>query len=133
MRTLVDTSAFYALLDLDESTHKAASEWLSGPGRDPSQTLITHNYVIVETAALVHRRLGPNAVRAFFEGLVPLVTVLFVEESLHRAAAAAYLAALQRRSSFVDWVSFEMMRQQQVEQAFAFDEDFSKEGLEVVP
>jgi uncharacterized protein len=131
--TFVDTSALYALLDEDDRNHRPAAEWLSGPGRDPGEVLMTHNYVLVESAALVSKRLGPTAVRVLLDGLVPSLSVSYVDEPLHRGAVAAFLAAVRRRPSLVDWVSFQLMRERRVDQAFAFDRDFSSEGFRVVP
>jgi predicted nucleic acid-binding protein len=133
VRTLVDTSALYALLDEDDENHEAAARWLSGPGADPSEALVSHNYVLVETAALVHRRLGPSAVRVLFDAFVPALSVVFVDEALHARAVAAYLASLRRRVSYVDWVSFQLMRDADLDRAFAFDRDFVSEGFALVP
>lgn len=133
MRTFVDTSALYALLDEDDDNHRAASQWLSGPGADPADLLITHSYVIVEAAALVHRRLGARAARVLFDAFIPAVSVAFVDGELHHRAVAAYLGALRRRLSFVDWVSFQLMRDSGLDRAFAFDRDFAVEGFAVVP
>ncbi len=110
MRPFVDTSALYALLDADDEDHLAASGWLTGPGADPADILVTHSYVLVETAALVHHRLGPPAVRDLFDAFVPALVVAFVDAELHGRATAAYLAGLGRRISFVDRVSFQLIR-----------------------
>jgi uncharacterized protein len=133
VRTFVDTSALYALLDEDDDNHPAAAAWLSGPGAASSEVLVSHNYVLVETAALVHRRLGPSAVRALFDAFAPALSVFFVDEVLHERAVAAHLAALKRRVSFVDWVSFELVRERGLDRAFAFDRDFVTAGIAVVP
>ena len=131
--TFVDTSALYALLDVDDENHAAAATWLRGPGATPTNALVTHSYVIVETAALVQHRLGVAAVRDLFNAFVPALTVTFVDAALHAHATAAYLAGLRRRVSFVDRVSFELMRDAAFESAFAFDRDFTTEGFKVVP
>jgi predicted nucleic acid-binding protein len=128
----VDTSAFFALLDENDRYHGRAAAWLAGPGRDPGLTLATHNYVVVESSALVHRRLGIEAVRVLLETYIPTVNVVYVGESLHRVATSAYLAALRRGTSFVDRVSVELMRGHGIRRAFAFDEDFTDEGFELV-
>lgn len=129
----MDTSALYALLDEDDDNHAEAATWLAGPGREASEILVSHNYVTVETAALVHRRLGRTAVRVLFDSLLPALAILYVDEHLHQRAASAYLAASRRSPSFVDWVSFQMMNDQDLDQAFAFDQDFAAVGFRVVP
>lgn len=132
MTTFVDTSALYALLDADDANHGRAAGWLSG-GSDAADELVTHSYVVVETAALVHRRLGPPAVRTLFDAFIPALSVVHVDGGLHERAVAAYLAALRRRCSFVDWVSFQLLRDARLDRAFAFDRDFTAEGFVVVP
>ncbi|MDP2661721.1 MAG: PIN domain-containing protein [Dehalococcoidia bacterium] len=58
MTVFVDTSAFYACLDADDENYQAAVQtWreLEKVGEAPT----TSNYVLVETTAVVGRRLGP--------------------------------------------------------------------------
>ncbi|MDQ1438915.1 MAG: uncharacterized protein QOK43_2544 [Acidimicrobiaceae bacterium] len=133
MRTFVDTSALYALLDEDDDNHGSAGAWLLSAGPDETDVLVTHSYIVVETAALVQRRLGAAAVRTLFDAFIPALTVMFVDEVLHRRAVAAYLAGLRRHVSFVDWVSFQLMRDSDLDRAFAFDRDFKHEGFVLVP
>lgn len=133
MRTFVDTSALYALLDADDDSHAAAASWFGGPGAASNETLVTHNYIVVESAALVHHRLGAAAARDLFDALLPVLTVVFVDDGLHARATAAYLGSLSRRVSFVDRVSFQLVRETPIDRAFAFDHDFATEGFVVVP
>lgn len=134
MRAFADTSALYALLDEDDANHAPAREWFTSEASDPSTILATHSYVIVESCALVQRRLGPEAVRVLLDAFIPSLSVLYVDEDFHQRAAAAYLAAVSRRGvSFVDRVSFEMMRHLALDAAFAFDDDFEAEGFQTVP
>jgi predicted nucleic acid-binding protein len=129
--TFVDSSALYGLLSAEDPNNKAAAAWFRSVNRDPS--VVTHNYVVVETTALLQRRLGPGAVRAFLEYLLSPIEVLFVDEQLHRLATSAFLAAVRRRPSLVDWVSFELMRREGIRRAFAFDRDFRTQGFTMVP
>lgn len=133
MTTFVDTSALYALLDEDDDNHGRAAAWLGGPGANPTEILVSHSYVVVETAALTFRRLGPVAVRVLFDAFIPTLSVLYVDETLHRSAVASHLASLPRDLSLVDWVSFLMMRERGIESAFAFDGDFTDQGFVLVP
>jgi len=71
--TFVDTSALYALLVRDDPNHGAASGALGGlRERGP---LVTHSYVVVETAALVQHRFGVSAVRSLVDLLGPIEIV----------------------------------------------------------
>ena len=132
MRTFVDTSALYAMLDENDANHGRAARWMSGPGRDLERTLITHSYVVVESAALVKRRLGTAAVRALLDALVPALATVYVDEPLHHAAVIGFRGAANRKASFVDWVSFQLMREASIEEAFAFDSDFRAQGFRLV-
>lgn len=96
------------------------------------ERLVTHNYVLVESTALVQHRLGLEAVRALHDDLLPTVAVEWVDERTHGQALAAVLAAGRREVSLVDRVSFELMRGLGIRRAFAFDEDFEREGFTVV-
>lgn len=133
MTVFIDTAALYALLDEDDDEHERAAAWFRGPGRDPDLPLVTQAYVVVEAAALVHRRLGAAAVRVLLTELVPALAVRAVGAALHDRAVAAYLAGLRRGVSLVDRVSFEIMRAEMIDTAFTFDDDFLDEGFRVAP
>lgn len=94
--------------------------------------LVSHSYVLLESATLVQRRLGMRAVRALLDEVAPLLELEWVGESLHRAAETALLAAGRRDVSLVDWTSFELMRRRQIFQAFAYDADFAHQGFKLV-
>ncbi len=132
MKILVDTSALLAVLSPEDQHHAAAGRWLTDSRRREGDRLVTHNYVVLESAALVRGRLGALATRALFEDLFPLVELAFVDRSLHRAAVSSYLAR-PSGPSLVDRVSFHVMRDAGIRQAFAFDSDFGREGFETVP
>jgi predicted nucleic acid-binding protein len=127
--TFVDTSALYALLDRDDACHaEAAYVWRSLLQRDAR--LVTTNYVVVESVALVQRRLGLEAVRTLLDDVLPVVHVVWVDERLHDAGCTALLAAARPQVSLVDWTSFEFMRRNGLRNAFAFDDDFWALGFE---
>lgn len=132
-RTFIDTSALYALLDEDDEAHPAAAAWMTSTGADPERILASHTFVAVEAAALVHRRLGTEAVRVLLDGLLPAVSLGHVDEELYRAGTVAYRAGLRRGSSLVDHVSFAFMRDRGVSECFGFDDDFAEAGFTLVP
>ena len=129
--TFLDTSALLAFLDRDAEQHGRIRESMVQVLRD--RNAITHNYVLVETEALAHRRLGARAVRALLEDLVPALEVVCIDRNLHDAAVDAHLETLRRRSSLVDHVSFELMRRLNLRTALALDDDFAREGFELLP
>jgi len=131
MSIFIDTSALFALLDASDVRHREAARIWAGL-LDSDADLVTHNYVIVETAALVQRRMGEKLLDPLFDGLLPLVRIVWVEEEIHRRALAALRSLRTPGPSLVDCVSFEVMRQRGGESAFAFDRHFEEQGFKVL-
>ena len=132
MKVFADTSALLAVLDAGDLKHtaaKAAWEKLLGGEAD----IVTHNYILVETSALVLRRLGLEALRVFEADMVPILHIVWVTPEVHEAAVGAHLLAARRALSLVDCVSFEVMRRAGLRSAFAFDTHFSESGCELLP
>ena len=132
MSLFIDTSALYVLLDGDEPRHAdvvAAWRIVTDNGR----ILFTSNYVLVETFALVQRRLGLDAVHALAEVFVPLLQSVWVDEELHAAAVASLFTAARRHLSLVDCTSFELMRRLGLTDVLALDTDFARQGFNLLP
>jgi predicted nucleic acid-binding protein len=130
MNVFVDTSAFLALLDADDRAHAPARKAWEGL-LDPDVRLHTTNYVLVETLALIQRKLGMGAARVFEEDVIPVISVVWVDEAAHKAAMSALLAASRRKLSLVDCVSFETMRKLGLRTVFSFDRHFGEQGFEL--
>jgi predicted nucleic acid-binding protein len=126
-----DTSALYAIVDRDDENHVAARNTWERLLRS-SQTLLTHNYVLVETAALVQTRLGMTALRLVQERIIPVLRVYWITESHHRIAIEMAVAADRRKLSLVDCVSFLTMRSHGVSDAFCFDKHFAEQGFSIL-
>jgi uncharacterized protein len=72
--TFVDTSGLYAILDRNDENHVAAAEhWVDLIESDVP--LLTTNYVLVESCALLQNRLGVEALKTLEEDVVPLLRV----------------------------------------------------------
>jgi predicted nucleic acid-binding protein len=112
----VDTSAFYALLDGDDAEHSRGLKlWKGEPPGEGG--LVTTNYVVLESMALLQSRLGMPAVRVFRDA----------------QAVGAFIAADRRGLSLVDLSSFETMRRLGIRSAFTFDRHFRQYGFGTVP
>jgi uncharacterized protein len=134
MRIFIDTSAFFALLDRDDENHqKAKRVWTDLLNNENGNALVTSNYVLVETFALLQHRLGLDAVRGFQNDVLPLVNIEFVLPEIHRSGVSALLSASRRNLSLVDCVSFEMMRTLEIKTGFAFDPHFKEQGFNLLP
>ena len=132
MSVFVDTSALYALLVETEEDHRAvvrSFEQLLRKGR----SLFTTNYVVVESVALLQHRFGLAPIHDLVDRLLPVVTVRWVTETLHRRGLARLIGLDRRQLSLVDCVSFEFMEEEGIQQALALDRDFEDEGFETLP
>lgn len=131
MNAFVDTSALLAVLDRSDERHEAARRiWAAL--LDGTHTLLCHNYVLVETSAVLTRHIGIGAVRVFEADVRPVLRLVWVTPEIHEAAVAAHLAARRRALSLVDCVSLEVMRRTGLRSAFAFDPHFREFGYETV-
>ena len=132
MSVFVDTSALLAFLDADQPQHADVIDaWEQAVVEE--RHFFTSNYVLVESFALVQRRLGLEALRALAGVLVPVLRPLWIDEALHEAAVAALFAASRRRLSLVDCTSFELMRRHGLTEALALDDDFARQGFTLLP
>lgn len=128
MSIFVDTSALLAVLDADDKYHKRAKDiWLRLLSED--DPLVCSNYILVETFALVQNRLGIDAVRTLQEDILPVIAIEWVDESAHRAGVSGVLAAMRKKLSLVDCISFDIMRKLGIKKAFTFDPHFKEQGF----
>jgi uncharacterized protein len=126
-----DTSGLFALLNMKDENHTRAGRVFAHL-RTRQAPLVSTSFVLVETYALVARRLGLEAVRSFRTDFAPLIAVVWVDEALHNAGLDLLLDRRKRLLSLVDAVSFITMRQRNVAEAFAFDPHFEQEGFSLV-
>ena len=129
--TFVDTSALYAILDRTDPSHAAARQIWTRIANDQA-TLLTTNYIVVETMALTQRRLGLDAVRRLHDDVLPVIELMWIDRNDHGAAIDALLTANRRDLSLVDCTSFHAMRKLGIREAFAFDDDFARQGFVVL-
>jgi predicted nucleic acid-binding protein len=126
--TFVDTSALLAVADRADTNH-AKAKMLWQRLLESGAALLTTNYVLVETSALVQHRYGLDALRALAHEVLPALEIEWVGPDDHAAALAAVLASDRRHLSLVDCTSFEVMRRLGIPSAFAFDRHFADLGF----
>jgi uncharacterized protein len=132
MSIFIDTSGFIAVLDRNEARHSpAAKTWINILKSE--ECLITTNYVLVETCALVQNRLSMDAIKAFQDDIVPVLRIEWIDKTVHQAAVCVMLSAARRKLSLVDCVSFEIMKILGVTTAFTLDKHFKEQGFICLP
>jgi len=128
----VDTSAFLALINSADPRHDQAMQTWKNLIEEEQQ-LICNNYVLVESIALIQRRVGLSAISILHNDILPFFKVDWLDETQHNAIVKAVLKTNRRQISLVDNSSFDTMRRYEVETAFAFDSHFPEQGFEVIP
>lgn len=129
MSTFVDTSALLAVLHSGDENHRRAARSFRAL-LESNEDLVTTNYVMVETTALLQHRFGLGAVRGFLDEVAPVLAMEWVDAGLHAEGTAALLTAGRREVSLVDCVSFACMRRQGLTRAFHFDRHFREQGFD---
>lgn len=130
-RVFLDTSAAYALLVASDLNHlRAAATFRRLQAQ--AAVLATTSYVLVETYALLGRRVGLEAVKAFRDDFRPLLDVTWVGQELHDRGVHLLVARADASLSVVDSVSFVLMRDENLGEAFAYDRHFDDEGFTVI-
>ncbi len=127
-RVLADTSALYALMVATDNAHRSAVKVFRQLQKEQA-ALVTTSYVLVETYALLARRCGLEAVKAFRTDFAPLVDVAWLTVDQHERALDLLIKRHSRDLSLVDAASFVVMREMRIDIVFAFDAHFEEEGF----
>ena len=94
--------------------------------------LWTHNYVVLETTAVMQRKLGLHPTLLFLSELSDIATVRWVLPDIHDQAIEILTDRNVRTLSLVDCISFVLMENYGSTTAFGFDSDFLSEGFELL-
>jgi predicted nucleic acid-binding protein len=121
----LDSSAIFALADRRDIYHAAALRMFNKAEND-GEELLTHSYAIVESAALLERRLGLQVALEFLKEVTKFI-IIWVDEDLHNASVSLLAKSKITHLSLVDAVSFQVMQQNGIKRYMGFDQHF-KEG-----
>ena len=128
MRIFADTSGLFALLVQNDHMHIRAKQNFAYFARHRSH-LLTSSFVLVETVALLQRRVGLSAVHDFQLKIVPLLEIIWVNVDWYTRAIQRLFALNHRNISLVDGLSFEIMDSLELDFAFSFDKHFPENGF----
>lgn len=127
--TFVDSSAFYALLDRNDDNCRTALTAFRQALHN-QRSLLTTNFVVAETHALILHRLGKDAATAWLEAIPARVVRAAADDE--RRAREIIRQYADKDFSYCDAVSFALMERLAVTSAIAFDKHFSQYGKFVV-
>lgn len=123
----LDTSAIYAWTDAADANHAIAVRRLRAI-LEAGEELLTHNYVLIESMALLQARLGLAVAIKLAKDATGFI-IDWVDEDLHASGIRELEGSKKRHVSLVDHISFLVMRRRHLATAFAFDPDFTAAGF----
>jgi predicted nucleic acid-binding protein len=131
-RTLVDASAYFALLDHDDANHVQAlaiRDRLIAEG----WRLFTTSFILAETHALLLNRLSQEIATRFLRNMEhsPTTLVWVTPADVQRAKAIIYQYD-DKDFSLTDATSFAVMERIRLTAAFTFDRHFAQYGFTVL-
>ncbi len=132
-RIFVDTGAWVAAAVEDDAYHKEAAYIY--PELLRKFHLVTTNLVVAESYILLRRTSGHKAAMSFLERLSasPRVHKLYSTPHLEEEAEKILRHYRDQDFSYTDAVSFALMQQEHIKEAFAFDAHFRTMGFLLVP
>lgn len=129
-RVAVDTGALLALASSRDQYHARARSTLARLQKSGTK-LLGHTLVLGELHGHLLRRLEPQDARRVVLALLHDPTFEWIDvgsDILSRALSNWIERFADQRFSLTDAVTFEMMREERVTQAFAFDQGFTTAG-----
>ncbi len=126
----VDTAAWIALLNADDSLHTRAWEILKELRRENAR-LVTTEFVLLEVADALSSPLFRSQTVTFINGLRehPLLHIVPLSESLLTAGWELYSRRLDKEWSLTDCTSFVVMQEYSIARAFTSDHHFEQAGF----
>lgn len=128
MMIFADTSGLFALMVKNDFMHVRAKQNFAYFAQHRVQ-LLTSSFVLVETVALLQRRVGLEAVHDFQSKIMPLLEMIWVSADWYTRAIQRLFALNNRNISLVDCLSFEIMESREITYAFTFDKHFAENGF----
>ena len=128
--TLVDTAAWIALVNTRDELHERAIDVMAELRRN-NVALVTTEFVLVEVAnAFCASAWRAKAVK-LIDGLrsVPNLKIIEADSSLLSEGWRLYCSRLDKEWSLTDCVSFTVMQEEQINQAFTSDHHFEQAGF----
>lgn len=121
----VDTGAFYAALNRKDRNHRAAVGFFER-ALEEEWRLLTSNFVVAETHALILVRLGRDLAAAWLR-IIP-AAVARVSRDDEQKAIRIILAYRDKDFSYCDAASFALIERLRIPRAMAFDRHFRQYG-----
>ena len=126
---LFDTSGFFALMDERDLAHKKAVSWIQA--HRARLRPVSTEWIVGETCTLLVARKCSHLVTRFLDYLEQSTALLVINPDEILLSSAKDLIRRQAKQgySFVDCLSFCLMKEREIRGAFTADEHFRKAGF----
>jgi predicted nucleic acid-binding protein len=126
----VDSSGFLALWDASDEHHVRAGR-LQEKLRREGRSFVTSDYIVDETATLLLMRHSHSAAADFLDTIErsEALRLEWIGPERFHAAAALFRRHADKEWSFTDCVSFRLMRELRIQEAFTTDHHFKQAGF----
>ncbi len=127
----IDTGAFLALEDASDQHHQEAVQFRDEVLAGGSYDLITTSYILDEVLTLIRSRLGIPASIRFCRAIrrSRALQIVSVSQEIEERALDLFEHYHDKNFSFTDCVSFVVMKDREIQEAFAFDHHFEQIGF----
>ncbi len=134
MNLFGDSSGWLAMYDENDKYHTVAKNALRRFAEHELNFVVT-DYVVAETLTLMLGRLGHQKATAFGRWLLdaPRVKQVRITPEIWNEAWLLFQRYDDKEFSFVDCLSFVVMRREKLTEAFTFDRHFQQMGFRLWP
>jgi uncharacterized protein len=131
-RAFADSAGYFALLDADDRNHGVAVV-VARRLADERRRLVTTNFVVAESHALILTRLGHAPALHFLEGFDRGGTVVVRISTRDERRAREIIRRYEDKDfSLTDATSFAVMERLRIRDAFTFDRNFGQFGVRML-
>lgn len=121
---LIDSDAFVGWI-LETDPHHEQAVALFEEAQQSSWRLVTHNFVIAETATVLSHRSGQPLARQFLNAIKDIPQI-YVQEDLFLKGLEIFRSQENKGTSFVDCLNVVVMKQLTIPRLMSFDQFYRK-------
>ena len=128
----VDSSIYFALNNLADP-HFRKAHFLAKKLQEKSVRLFTATHILLEVTTLLSQRIGHEIAVKFLDDIRDgETTILHPSEYLILEGESLFKKQKSKNVSYADCMSFAIMRERNIKVAFSFDQDFKKNGYQLL-
>lgn len=131
-KVFVDTNVFVTIRDTTDSTHGKALKLSEFLDKDKTKWY-TSSDVVGETLTVLSKKLGKKIAQDWYKDYKDSnIKEIYIDGHLHVEARNYFFRVKSKNVSFVDCSSVVAMKNNKIQIAFSFDEDFRNMGVKLL-